>query len=49
MTLYSECCNVPDRPVTCDGPNFSDILICPECYDHCEFEEHEFEEHEDEC
>ena len=33
----SECCGAPDGSTTEDGPSWSDIGICPECKDHCEF------------
>jgi hypothetical protein len=35
----SECCGAEDRSVGIDGPDFSDLGICPDCQDHCEFEE----------
>ncbi len=44
---YSNCCGVADTGISIDGPDFSDIGICPECKEHCEFEEEE-EEVEDE-
>ena len=36
---YSDCCGTEDRAVSMDGPDYSDIGICPDCGDHCEFEE----------
>ena len=36
---YSTCCGVADTAISMDGPDFSDIGICPRCRDHCEFEE----------
>lgn len=35
----SNCCGAEDRPCTIDGPSYSDIGICPDCREHCEFEE----------
>lgn len=34
----STCCGAPNHSVGEDGPDFSDIGICPECHEHCEFE-----------
>ena len=33
----SNCCGASDGPATQDGPHWSDIGICPECKEHCEF------------
>lgn len=37
MNLVSNCCDSSDRLTILDGPSFSDVGICPECEDHCEF------------
>ena len=37
--IYSNCCGVEDRSVSEDGPEWSDIGLCPECREHCEFVE----------
>ena len=37
-STYSTCCGVVDTGVSMDGPDHSDIGICPKCRDHCEFE-----------
>jgi len=44
--MISECCSAPDGSTSIDGPTWSDLGICPECRDHCEFVE--IEEDEDE-
>lgn len=33
----SNCCWRPDRLVSEEGPTFSDIGLCPQCKEHCEF------------
>ena len=40
---YSDCCEAEDRAVDGSEADYSDIGICPECKDHCEFEEIEEE------
>lgn len=40
----STCCGAEDGPAGEDGPNWSDIMVCPECREHCGFEEEEEEE-----
>jgi hypothetical protein len=40
----SECCGAKDGESVEDGPAWSDIGICPECRDHCEFVEEKEEE-----
>jgi hypothetical protein len=40
----SNCCGAPNRSVGEDGPDWEDTGICPECRDHCIFEEEEEEE-----
>ena len=44
MEKISNCCGAEDRMVGYDGPSFSDMDICPECKDHCEFIEEEDED-----
>ena len=41
IVKYSTCCGVADTSVSMDGPEFSDIGICPKCKEHCELEEDE--------
>lgn len=38
IVKYSTCCGVADTSVSMDGPDFSDIGICPKCKEHCEFD-----------
>jgi len=33
----SNCCWRLDRLVSEDGPAFSDVGLCPQCKEHCEF------------
>lgn len=40
----SECCLAEDRAIGEDGPDFSDLGLCPKCRDRCEF----IEENKDE-
>lgn len=35
----SSCCGAENRMTNINGPDFKDIGICPDCKDHCEFEE----------
>lgn len=37
----SDCCGAHDGACGIDGPDFSDVGICPECREHCEFVEEE--------
>jgi len=39
MDKISNCCSVEDRAVSEDGPNWSDLCMCPECREPCEFVE----------
>lgn len=39
MSKRSTCCGAEDAPCSYDGPNYSDIDICPECKEHCGWEE----------
>jgi len=38
VELFSDCCNAEDRATDIDGPYYSEIGICPECKEHCEFD-----------
>lgn len=33
----SECCEEEDRATGSDGPDYSDLGICPRCHDNCVF------------
>lgn len=35
---HSNCCEAEDKQITINGPDFSDVGICPNCKEHCEFE-----------
>jgi len=37
----SDCCGALDGEATEDGPSWSDVGICPDCREHCEFVEEE--------
>ena len=37
--LISNCCSCPDSSMSIDGPEYSDLGICPDCKEHCEFVE----------
>ena len=39
VELVSDCCGAEDGPVSIDGPSWSDVGICPDCREHCEFVE----------
>ena len=39
----SNCCGAPNSSLSEDGPDYDDIGICPDCKDHCTFEEEEEE------
>ena len=39
----SDCCGAEDGPTSLDGPFWSDIGVCPDCREHCEFIEPEEE------
>ena len=41
MNTVSTCCSAPDGPAGEDGPFWSDIGVCPDCKEHCEFTESE--------
>jgi hypothetical protein len=43
MSWRSNCCGAEDGMARYDGPSWSDIGICPNCRDHCEFENDEEE------
>jgi hypothetical protein len=40
----SDCCGALDGEATEDGPSWSDVGICPDCREHCEFVDEEQEE-----
>ena len=44
MSTYSSCCGIEDGCTSLDGPSWSDIGICPDCKDHCDFIEGEDED-----
>ena len=44
----SNCCGVESCMVSLDGPDFEDIGICPQCKEHCGWENIDDEEDEDE-
>jgi len=37
METYSTCCGEPNRAMGEDSADYSDIGICPDCRDNCEF------------
>lgn len=39
MEKVSDCCAAEDCPVSLDGPSWSDVDMCPECKEHCGWEE----------
>ena len=39
----SNCCGSEDGATSIDGPSWSDVGICPDCREHCEFIEAEEE------
>jgi hypothetical protein len=41
---YSSCCGCPDSAIDIDGPEYSDLGICPDCKEPCDFIEDEPEE-----
>ena len=44
----SNCCGAEDGCTSLDGPSWSDIGICPDCREHCEFIEEDEGEDSDE-
>lgn len=42
----SNCCGWQDTAMSGDGPNFSEMGICPKCKDYCEFQTEEEYENE---
>jgi len=41
VSKYSSCCGEKDRAISIYGPDYSDVELCPQCKDHCTFEEGE--------
>lgn len=37
MSKVSNCCGAENRMVDVDGPDYTDIGMCPNCKEHCEF------------
>ena len=35
--VISNCCGERDKMMSQDGPNYSDVGLCPKCKEHCEF------------
>jgi hypothetical protein len=34
---YSNCCYEADTGTSIDGPKYSELGICPDCKEHCDF------------
>lgn len=45
--LISNCCYEPDRDLGKDGPAYTDIEMCPECKEHCEWVDSEKEDEDE--